>query len=103
MKTETPQIMTVLTSQRFSHWDYAADRRELVHRRSGERIALDVVLRNGDTMAGCIFQVHDQPWGTAQVLDELVELLGTYFKGEQVIRQHRAAEVRNSDLISTVQ
>jgi hypothetical protein len=85
METETPPLMTVSPSRRFAHWDYAADRRELVHRRSGERIALDPVLRDGDTMARCIFRVHDQPWGNAKVLDELVELLGTYFKGERLL------------------
>lgn len=95
METETPQPMDFQSSRRFAHWDYAADRRELVHRRSGERIALDVVLRSGDTMARCIFRVHDQPWGNAKVLDELVELLGTYFKGEQVIRRDRAAASTN--------
>ncbi len=51
METETPQLMAFQSSRRFAHWDYTADRRELVHRRSGERIALDTVLRDGDTMA----------------------------------------------------
>ena len=36
-------------------------------------------------MLRCIFQVHDKPWGYAKVLDELVELLGTYFKGERLL------------------
>lgn len=70
---------------RFAHWDYAAEARELIHRRSGHRIALDLVLSTTDQMLSCIFEVHDKPWGNAKVLDELVELLGTYFKGQQLL------------------
>ncbi len=76
-----------LPSRRFAHWYYAAETRELVHRRSGHRISLDVVLSSSsDQILRCIFEVHDKPWGDAKVLDELVELLGTYFKGERLVR-----------------
>ena len=60
--------------------------RELVHRRSGHRIAADSVLSSGDEVLRCIFAVHDKPLGDAKTLDELVELLGTYFKGERLAR-----------------
>ena len=33
-----------LPSQRFAYWDYRAESRELVHRRSGARIALEDVV-----------------------------------------------------------
>ena len=72
-------------SERFAHWDYASTTRELIHRREGYRIALETVLGGSDEMLRCIFQVHDKPWGDAKVLDELIELLGTYFKGEQLL------------------
>lgn len=74
-----------LPSRQFSHWDYDSETRELIHRREGYRIALETVLSGSDEMLRCIFKVHDKPWGDAKVLDELVELLGTYFKGERLI------------------
>jgi hypothetical protein len=46
---------------------------------------LETVLSGSDEMLRCIFNVHDKPWGNANVLDELVELLGTYFKGERLL------------------
>jgi hypothetical protein len=73
-------------SRKFAYWDYAAETRELVHPGSGHRIALEVVLTCSDQMLRCIFEVHDKPWGDAKVLDELVELLGTHFKGERLLR-----------------
>jgi hypothetical protein len=72
-------------SERFAHWDYESETRELIHRREGYRIALEAVLSGSDEMLRRIFQVHDKPWGDANVLDELVELLGTYFKGERLL------------------
>jgi len=74
-----------LPSQRFAYWDYRAESRELVHRRSGARIALEDVLSSPNEMLRCIYRTHDQPWGDAKTLDELVELLGTYFKGERLL------------------
>ena len=48
-------------------------------------IVPEAALSGSDEMLRCIFQVHDKPWGDAKVLDELVELLGTYFKGERLL------------------
>ena len=75
-----------LPSRRFAHWDYRAESRELLHRGTGHRIALDAVLNGRNEMLRCLFQVHDKPWSDAKVLDELVELLGTYFKGQRLLQ-----------------
>jgi hypothetical protein len=75
-----------LQSQRFAYWDYHAETRELVHRRSGTRIPLEAALSSPNEMLRCIFRTHDQAWGDAKTLDELVELLGTYFKGERLLQ-----------------
>jgi hypothetical protein len=76
-----PQIST-----RFAYWGYDAETNELFHLRTGHRIALGTVLSGSNEMLRCIFEIHDKPWGNAKVLDELVELLGTYFKGQRLVQ-----------------
>lgn len=69
--------------RRFAYWGYNEGSNELLHLQTGHRIALGVVLSGNDEMLRCIFETHDQPWGDAKTLDELVELLGTYFGGHR--------------------
>lgn len=79
-------------SRRFAHWEYNTETKELIHRRSGERLLLGGVLNGNDEVLWCIFHVHDQPWGDAATLDELVEILGTYFGAHGRMIQQRTAE-----------
>lgn len=72
--------------KRFAYWGHDAESNELFHLRTGHRIALGTALSGSNEMLRCIFETHDKPWGNAKVLDELVELLGTYFKGQQVVQ-----------------
>ena len=72
-------------SRRFAYWGYDAPERELFHLRTGQRIALDTVLKGSNEMLYCILEIHDKPWGNAKVLDELVELLGTHFQGHRLV------------------
>jgi hypothetical protein len=83
-------VLLDLPSRRFAHWDYASETHELVHRLSGCRIPLDTVLGSSNEMLRCIFEVHDKQWGNDKVLDELIELIGTYFKVAQVIERDHA-------------
>jgi hypothetical protein len=40
-------------SERFAHWDYQSETRELIHRREGYCIALETVLSGSDEMLRC--------------------------------------------------
>jgi hypothetical protein len=82
----------------FSHWGLDSSSNELFHLRSGHRIALSSVLSGSGAVLNCIFDMHDKPWCTAKVLDELVELLGTYLKGQQMVRNEMKGQGFKSDV-----
>ena len=47
-------------------------------------------------------RLNSPPWGDAKVLDELVELLGTYFKGPPIIDQQTVLLVLHVGVVQVV-